>query len=80
MTGFDVIRELRNHVNTLYVPIVIFSSSGLVADMVQSYKLGANGYVQKPVDGDLFFKKLFDIGSFWLHTNQFPQLNQQNHD
>ena len=71
--GLQVLRELKQDQRTKSIPVVIMTSSREDRDLVESYKLGANGYVVKPVSFDNFAKAVADIGIYWLLVNQAPR-------
>jgi two-component system response regulator len=70
--GFQVLRELRADPRTQALPVVFLSSSKLAADVLQGYRLGANSYVQKPVEFVQFREAVHRIGQYWLGLNQPP--------
>jgi two-component system, response regulator len=70
--GLDVLRELRADSRTRGVPIVMLTSSNLENDVARAYELGANSYVQKPVDFDHFRETVRLLGLYWLLTNEPP--------
>ncbi len=70
--GIEVLRELRKNELTKSIPVVVFSSSGETGDIKESYELGVNSYIVKPVDFEKFSKVIIDIGHYWLLTNQNP--------
>jgi two-component system response regulator len=53
----------------MHVPTVIFTSSSESQDRTESYKLGANSYVVKPMDADMFSRYVHDVGKYWLSMN-----------
>lgn len=71
--GLDVLRELKQHESTRCIPIVIMTSSNQERDVVESYRLGVNGYVTKPLDFASFTEAVAQIGMFWLLVNQVPK-------
>jgi CheY-like chemotaxis protein len=71
--GLDVLRAIKTDPRTKAIPIVIMTSSREERDLVESYKLGVNAYVQKPVDFDKFRSVVKELGLFWLVINQTPQ-------
>jgi len=75
--GFDVLRELRADPRTRKVPVVMLTSSNLERDVARGYELGANSYVQKPVDFDRFRETVRLLGLYWLSTNEPPPANLQ---
>jgi two-component system response regulator len=68
--GFEVLRRLRADVRTKLLPVVILSSSGEDQDLARCYVLGANSYVQKPVDFNEFLVAIQQIGLYWLVVNK----------
>jgi two-component system, response regulator len=70
--GFDVLRALRADSRTRTVPVVMLTSSNLERDVARGYELGANSYVQKPVDFDQFRETVRLLGQYWLSTNEPP--------
>jgi two-component system response regulator len=73
--GFDVLRELRADPRTQSLPIVMLTSSNLESDIARGYALGANSYVQKPVDFDRFRETVRLLGFYWLTTNEPPPVS-----
>jgi two-component system response regulator len=71
-TGIEVLRELRSDPRTRYVPVVVLTSSDEQRDLVESYGLGANGYVRKPVEFAAFVEATRAIGTYWLLLNETP--------
>jgi two-component system, response regulator len=70
--GIAVLRAIRNDSRTRAIPIVVLTSSKEQRDMVESYNLGVNAYIQKPVDFDHFRQVVEHIGMFWLVVNEPP--------
>jgi len=70
--GIDVLRKLKSDEQKRIIPIVVLTSSKEERDIVESYKLGVNAYIVKPVDFDQFVKAVSQIGFFWLILNQPP--------
>ena len=73
--GLEVLREIKNDPRTRAIPVVILTSSKEERDMVSSYQLGVNSYIQKPVDFDQFRETVRQLGLYWLVTNQPPPSN-----
>lgn len=71
--GLQVLRELKGDERTKSVPVVIMTSSREDRDLIESYKLGVNAYVVKPVAFDNFAKAVAELGVFWLMLNQSPR-------
>jgi CheY-like chemotaxis protein len=72
LDGLDVLRALKSHPETHSIPIVVMTSSNEDRDVAESYTLGVNGYVTKPVEFESFMKQVANIGMFWLVENQSP--------
>jgi CheY-like chemotaxis protein len=70
MDGLQVLRKIRDDERTRRLPVVIFTSSSEEEDMINSYDLGANSYVRKPVDFERFLEAARQLGLYWLVLNQ----------
>lgn len=70
--GMQVLEQVKNDPRTKTIPVVLLTSSREERDMVTGYKLGANSYLQKPVDFAQFRKMVKLLGMYWLVTNQPP--------
>jgi two-component system response regulator len=70
--GLELLQRIRSHPNLKRLPIVILTSSKEEVDLVRSYDLGANSYIQKPVEFDDFNKAVRQLGLYWLLLNEPP--------
>lgn len=70
--GLKVLEEVKKNDATQEIPVVVLTSSKEERDIVDSYKLGVNSYIVKPVDFDKFVQAVADIGLYWLLMNQKP--------
>jgi len=70
--GLEVLRALKSDERTKSIPVVVLTSSAEQKDLVQSYQLGVNSYVVKPVDFDSFSKAVSELGCYWLLLNRQP--------
>lgn len=70
--GLEVLSQIKNDPNLRTVPVVMLTSSREERDLVQSYQLGVNAYVVKPVDFHDFVHALQKVGLFWAVINQPP--------
>ncbi|MBL7856288.1 MAG: response regulator [Cyclobacteriaceae bacterium] len=70
--GIEVLRKIKSDPVKRTIPVVILTSSREDRDIVESYNLGVNAYVVKPVEFDQFVKAVTDMGLFWLILNQSP--------
>jgi len=68
--GLEVLRRLRADDRTRLLPVVIVTSSKEESDIANSYKLGANSYVRKPVDSAKFEEAMQHLGLYWLGLNE----------
>ena len=68
--GLDVLRRIRATESTRLLPVVVLTSSREEADIVKSYRLGANSYIQKPVDFVQFMEAVKQLGLYWLVLNE----------
>lgn len=68
--GLEVLRRLRADDRTRLLPVVIVTSSKEESDIANSYKLGANSYVRKPVDSAKFEEGMQHLGLYWLGLNE----------
>jgi two-component system response regulator len=70
--GMEVLREIKKNVHTQAIPVTVLTSSKEDRDLVESYKLGVNSYIQKPVDFNQFRETVKKLGLYWLVVNQTP--------
>jgi CheY-like chemotaxis protein len=70
--GMEVLKAVKSDPRTRRIPVVIMTSSREESDLVRSYDLGANSYLQKPVDFDQFRDVVKHMGFYWLLINQPP--------
>jgi two-component system response regulator len=70
--GIEVLRQVRRHPRTQTVPVVMLTSSSEERDVVETYKLGVNSYIVKPVDFEQFNEVARHLGYYWLLLNRQP--------
>ena len=73
--GIEVLRRIKSDPRTRAIPIVVLTSSREEKDLLESYQLGVNSYIVKPVDFDQFSECLRDIGMYWLLSNTPPKIH-----
>ena len=73
--GMEVLKQIKTDARTRTIPVVIMTSSKEERDLVSGYNLGANSYIQKPVDFDQFRETVKTVGLYWLVTNQAVPVN-----
>jgi two-component system response regulator len=71
--GLEVLQALRNDERTKHLRVVVLTSSREEQDIIQSYDLGANSYIRKPVDFDKFLTAVGQLGLYWLLLNEGSQ-------
>jgi two-component system response regulator len=71
--GLEVLGKIKSDERTKVTPVVVFTSSREERDIVESYKLGVNSYIVKPVDFDKFLQAISELGMYWLLLNQPPR-------
>jgi two-component system, response regulator len=71
--GIEVLRRLKADPTTRTVPVVVMTSSNEERDVLETYRLGANSYIVKPVEFESFLETVAKIGLYWMLTNRTPQ-------
>jgi CheY-like chemotaxis protein len=70
--GMEVLRRVKADERTRAIPVVVLTSSKEDRDVAESYKLGVNSYISKPVEFDEFAKTVSELGLYWLLVNRAP--------
>jgi two-component system, response regulator len=73
LSGLDVLRRIRGDKRTELLPVVVLTSSDHDRDVIESYRLGANSFVRKPVDFLEFVEAARQLGLYWLMLNEPPK-------
>jgi two-component system, response regulator len=71
--GIEVLRRLKADAATRSVPVVVMTSSNEERDVLETYRLGVNSYIVKPVEFEAFLATVAKIGLYWMLTNRAPQ-------
>ena len=80
MDGIEVLRAIRSNPSLNKIPVVMLTSSGEEQDLIQSYELGINAYVVKPVKFTEFVEAVKQLGGFWAVLNELPPDGISHHD
>jgi two-component system response regulator len=70
--GREVLRRMKTDDKIKLIPVVVLTSSREESDIIESYKLGVNSYVVKPLDFDKFVEAVAELGLYWVLLNQAP--------
>jgi CheY-like chemotaxis protein len=73
VNGLEVLRRLKGDPRTRRIPVVVLSSSQEERDLVDSYDIGVNSYIVKPMDFDEFGRSVCMLGQYWLQFNHAPK-------
>ena len=68
--GIEVLRQLKSDPQHRVIPVVVMTSSMEERDMMESYKLGVNSYIVKPINFESFSRVVFELGAYWLLLNK----------
>ena len=71
--GLEVLKRIKSDEKTKTIPVVVLTSSKEESDIIESYKLGVNSYIVKPVNFDQFVKSVSELGLYWLLLNEGPK-------
>ncbi len=72
LDGIEVLRQIRENERTQWLPVVVLTTSRQEQDIIDSYRLGANSYIAKPVDFNDFIEAIRQLGLYWLVINEIP--------
>jgi len=72
VNGLEVVKVLKSNEKTKLIPVIMMTSSTEEVDMIESYKLGVNSYINKPVNFMDFARMISELGHYWLLLNKRP--------
>lgn len=72
LDGLEVLRKMKSDERTRTIPVVVLTSSKEEQDVIESYKLGVNSYITKPVEFENFMQAVAKLGCYWILLNQAP--------
>ena len=75
VNGIDVLRQIKGDPTTKTIPVVVLTSSAQDRDLIDTYQLGVNSYIVKPVDFDQFFEVISNLGFYWAVMNKVAPSN-----
>ena len=78
LDGLEVLRVIKSDPHTSSIPVVMLTSSREEGDLLQSYQLGVNSYLRKPVDFDEFHVMVKQLGLYWLVVNRQPPVTEHS--
>ena len=70
VSGFEVLELIRANKHTQHIPVVVFSSSSVDADIAKAYSLGANAFIVKPIDFKSYSELMKSVAQFWINCNK----------
>jgi CheY-like chemotaxis protein len=73
--GLEVLRRIKGDARSKSIPVVVLTSSKEQSDVVESYRLGVNSYIVKPVNFDRFVTAVQELGMYWMLLNQAPKID-----
>jgi two-component system, response regulator len=77
LNGIEVLTRIRGDERLAWIPVVIFTSSKEEKDLINSYRLGLNSYICKPINFEVFATVVASVGCYWLLVNQGPPVGSK---
>ena len=71
--GIEVLRQIKSDERTRIIPVVVMTSSNEERDVMESYRLGVNSYIIKPIEFGPFLEVVANVGLYWVLTNRVPE-------
>jgi len=79
VSGLEVLKEIKTHPETRIIPLIVLTTSNEDRDIRDSYRLGVNSYIRKPVKFDKFVEVVKQLGLYWILLNQVPSQKQEQY-
>jgi len=77
VSGLEVLKEIKNHPETRFIPVIVLTTSNEERDLRDSYRLGVNSYIRKPVKFNKFVEVVKQLGLYWILLNEVPSQKQE---
>jgi len=77
VSGLDVLKEIKNHPETKIIPVIVLTTSNEERDLRDSYRLGVNSYIRKPVGFNKFVEVVKQLGLYWILLNEVPSQKEE---
>jgi CheY-like chemotaxis protein len=77
VSGLEVLKEIKTHPETKIIPVIVLTTSNEERDLRDSYRLGVNSYIRKPVKFNKFVEVVKQLGLYWILLNEVPSHKQE---
>jgi two-component system response regulator len=77
VSGLEVLKQIKNHPETKIIPVIVLTTSNEDRDIRDSYRLGVNSYIRKPVGFNKFVEVVKQLGLYWILLNEVPSHKQE---
>lgn len=73
MNGMEILKTIKSDPELKVIPVIILSTSDAAVDITKAYSLGANCYIKKTIDFDMFLKNMVGVANYWFKIVEFPE-------
>ncbi len=77
VSGLEVLKQIKAHPETKIIPVIVLTTSNEERDLRDSYRLGVNSYIRKPVKFNKFVEVVKQLGLYWILLNEVPSPKQE---
>lgn len=77
VSGLEVLKQIKTHPETMIIPVIVLTTSNEERDLRDSYRLGVNSYIRKPVKFTKFVEVVKQLGLYWILLNEVPSHRQE---